>query len=182
MSTRTRNVRSRSGLPRRRALAPLSAAIAVGLAAGTAGLAAASASTQAHVAVSWSSATSAAAGGGISALVKAAKAEGKLNVIALPSSWADYGKEISTFAKKYGIKVISEAPRDSSARRSTRSRPRAAELGAGCRRPRPDRRARQHSLLARYKVATWTDIPKAQKDPRGDGTTTTADTSRSAAI
>ena len=109
MSTRTRSVLSRSGLPRRRALASLSAVTAVALAAGTAGLSTASAST------SWSTATSAAAGGGMSALVAAAKKEGTLNVIALPSNWANYGKEISTFHAKYGIKVNSEAPSDSSA-------------------------------------------------------------------
>ena len=51
----------------------------------------------------------------MAALVKAAKAEGTLNVIALPSNWANYGAEISTFEHMYGIKVNSEAPSDSSA-------------------------------------------------------------------
>ena len=46
----------------------------------------------ASASVNWSNAKSEAAGGGKAALVKAAKAEGKLNVIALPSNWANYGK------------------------------------------------------------------------------------------
>jgi putative spermidine/putrescine transport system substrate-binding protein len=49
------------------------------------------------------------------ALVAAAKAEGTLNVIALPPTWANYAKQISTFSKKYGIKVKSFNPNGSSA-------------------------------------------------------------------
>ena len=46
----------------------------------------------------------------MSALEKAAKAEGTLNVIALPPTWANYGTIISTFEKEYGIKVNSALP------------------------------------------------------------------------
>ena len=63
----------------------------------------------------WSTAKSAAAGGGKKALIKAAKKEGKLNVIALPTNWANYGKELSTFHKMYGIKITSENPSGTSA-------------------------------------------------------------------
>ncbi|HEY5389704.1 MAG TPA: hypothetical protein VIJ83_04040, partial [Solirubrobacteraceae bacterium] len=55
----------------------------------------------------------------MSKLVAAAKAEKTLNVIALPNNWANYGMEISTFQKKYGIKINSEAPSDSSAQEIT---------------------------------------------------------------
>ena len=47
-------------------------------------------------------------------LIAAAKAEGELNVIALPPDWANYGKMIDTFAQKYGIKVNSAQPDGSS--------------------------------------------------------------------
>src|ERR1041385_6930410 len=62
----------------------------------------------------WSTAKSAKAGGGKKALIKAAKKEGKLNVIALPTNWANYGKEISTFHRLYHIKVVSFNPTGSS--------------------------------------------------------------------
>ena len=51
----------------------------------------------------------------MSALVAAAKKEGTLNVIALPADWANYGNIIKDFTAKYGIKVTSIAPTDSSA-------------------------------------------------------------------
>ena len=63
----------------------------------------------------WSNAKSAAAGGGQKALIKAAKKEGTLNVIALPTNWANYGKEMSTFHKMYGIKIVSYNPSGTSA-------------------------------------------------------------------
>jgi putative spermidine/putrescine transport system substrate-binding protein len=104
----------------------------------------------------------------MAALVKAAKAEGTLNVIALPSNWANYGAEMSTFAHMYGIKVNSEAPSDSSAQEiqaikssgGRSSAPDVVDVGqafadAGT------------SLFAPYKVQTWNDIPTAQKDPGG---------------
>ncbi|MDT5208431.1 MAG: putative spermidine/putrescine transport system substrate-binding protein, partial [Mycobacterium sp.] len=50
-----------------------------------------------------SEATSAAAFGGMDALVEAAKKEGELNVIALPPDWANYGAIIKAFSDKYGI-------------------------------------------------------------------------------
>ena len=43
--------------------------------------------------------------GGMDKLVEAAKKEGKLNVIALPPDWANYGKIIEAFEAKYGVKV-----------------------------------------------------------------------------
>jgi putative spermidine/putrescine transport system substrate-binding protein len=47
-----------------------------------------------------STATSLAAVGGMSALVKAAKAEGELNVITLPANWANYGNIMKDFTAK----------------------------------------------------------------------------------
>ena len=62
----------------------------------------------------WATATSAAQAGGMPALVDAAKAEGTLNVIALPPDWANYGAIIDGFQKKYGIKIESANPEGSS--------------------------------------------------------------------
>ena len=50
-----------------------------------------SSSSSGSSSVNWANETSASAGGGMSALVTAAKAEGTLNVIALPPTWANYG-------------------------------------------------------------------------------------------
>jgi len=47
-------------------------------------------------------------------LIKAAKKEGKLNVIALPHDWANYGEIISTFKRKYGLKMDEANPNGSS--------------------------------------------------------------------
>jgi putative spermidine/putrescine transport system substrate-binding protein len=53
-------------------------------------------------------------------LIAAAKAEGQLNVIALPRDWANYGELLDTFASKYGIKVNSDNPDGPARTRSTR--------------------------------------------------------------
>ena len=53
----------------------------------------------------FSKVTSAADGGGMDALVAAAKAEGQLTVIALPHDWCNYGEVIEGFKAKYGLTV-----------------------------------------------------------------------------
>ncbi len=63
----------------------------------------------------WSTVKSAADGGGMEALIAAAKAEGELNVITLPRDWCNYGEAIDTFSQKYGIKVNSLLPDGGSA-------------------------------------------------------------------
>src|SRR5918911_2884894 len=47
-------------------------------------------------------------------LIAAAKKEGQLNVIALPHDWANYGEIISTFKRKYGLKMDEANPNGSS--------------------------------------------------------------------
>ena len=75
---------------------------------------AASASAAGPAASKAKTATSAADLGGMDALVAAAKAEGQINVIALPDDWANYGELKKGFAAKYGIKVNSILPDASS--------------------------------------------------------------------
>ena len=118
----------------------------------------------------WSTAKSAKAGGGKKALIKAAKKEGTLNVIALPSNWANYGTELSTFHKMYGIKIHSENPSGTSAQeiqaiKTSKGRSRAPDVvDVG----RPVRvRWRQPGLFAPYKVVTWKNIPANQKAKNG---------------
>ncbi len=70
--------------------------------------------------VNWSTVTSAKAGGGMAALIKAAKKEGHVNVITIPlSGWANYGAIMKDFTKKYGIKINDQNPNGSSAQEIT---------------------------------------------------------------
>jgi putative spermidine/putrescine transport system substrate-binding protein len=170
MSTRNRGLRARAGVPRAYALTGCAALAVTALAFGGANLS--FAASRAHSSgASWSTATSAAAGGGLSKLIKAAKAEGALNVIALPNNWANYGAEISTFEHRYGITINSEAPSDSSAQEIS-----AIQTSAG-RSSAPDVvdvgqsyavAGASENLFAPYEVATWKDIPAANKDANGD--------------
>lgn len=112
-------------------------------------------------------ATSAADFGGLDALVKAAKKEGKLNAIALPRDWANYGALIDGFEKKYGIKVAVENPDGASqdeinavtSRKGQDRAPDVLDLGNSF-----AISAAEQGLLAPYKVASFADIPGEQKD------------------
>ncbi|MBZ3902368.1 MULTISPECIES: ABC transporter substrate-binding protein [Streptomyces] len=115
-------------------------------------------------------ATSAKDFGGMDALVTAAKKEGKLNAIALPRDWANYGALIDGFQKKYGIKIEVENPDGASqdeinavtSRKGQDRAPDVLDLGSSF-----AISAAQQGLLAPYKVAAFGDIPEGQKDPKG---------------
>jgi putative spermidine/putrescine transport system substrate-binding protein len=115
-------------------------------------------------------AASAADFGGMTALVTAAKKEGKLNAIALPPDWANYGAIISAFEKKYGIKVAVENPDGASqdeitaitSRKGQTRAPDVVDLGNSF-----ALKAAAQGILAPYKVATWDSIPAGQKDATG---------------
>ncbi|HEX4527658.1 MAG TPA: ABC transporter substrate-binding protein [Gaiellaceae bacterium] len=107
---------------------------------------------------------------GLAALVKAAKKEGHLNTIALPPDWANYGELMSTFTKKYGIKITNDNPDGSSAQEnqaivSLKGDPRApdaVDVGvsfaiAGA----------NGGLYAKYFNTNYKTIPRAMKDTRG---------------
>lgn len=116
-----------------------------------------------------SRAESAADVGGTAALIKAAKREGRLNAIALPRQWANYGGLIDGFEKKYGIKVVVNDPDDHSEQeietmkryRGRRSAPDVIDVGDSF----AQSAARRH-LLAPYRVAPFDQIPPEQKDPK----------------
>jgi putative spermidine/putrescine transport system substrate-binding protein len=116
----------------------------------------------------WSNATSAASGGGMSALIKAAKSEGTLNVIALPNDWANYGTIIKDFTAKYGIKVNSIAPSDSSAQEVTQiQQKKGTSLAADVLDIGNSVATASTALFAPYKVAEWADIPGGLKQADG---------------
>ncbi|MCZ0978300.1 extracellular solute-binding protein [Streptomyces diastatochromogenes] len=108
--------------------------------------------------------------GGMDALVKAAKQEGALHVIALPPDWANYGEIIKAFETKYGIKVESENPDAASAdeiaavksRKGQKRAPDVLDLGIAF-----ARSGAEEGLFAPYKVEAWDKIPAAQKDTDG---------------
>ena len=120
--------------------------------------------------VSAASATSAAQFGGMDALVKAAQQEGQLNVITLPSNWANYGTIMAAFTKKYGIKISDENPEGSSqdeinaitTRKGQDRAPDVVDIGSAF-----AVSGAQQGLFAPYKVATFADIPAGQADPNG---------------
>jgi putative spermidine/putrescine transport system substrate-binding protein len=158
-----------------RRAAPLALAATASLTVAACGSSSKSSSTSAaakgSTSTSWADATSASAGGGMAALVKAAKAEGTLNVIALPSDWANYGEQISTFSKKYGIKVVSENP-DGTSQDELNA---VKSLGTQSRAPDVVDVGQAYALagaadgyFAPYKVATWNMIPASNKAPNGD--------------
>src|SRR5256884_1883849 len=119
----------------------------------------------------WATASSISAGGGMNALVAAAKKEGTLNVITLPSNWANYGTIMKDFTAKYGIKINDANPDGSS----------QDELNAVNQLKGQDRapdvldmgtafavKGAQQGILASYKVTSWDSIPADAK--ASDGT------------
>lgn len=114
-------------------------------------------------------ATSVADFGTFADLEAAAKAEGALNVIALPRDWANYGEILDLFAEKYPEITINEASPDVSSAEEIQ----AAETNKGLD-TAPDvfdiglTVALQNTdVFAPYKVQTWDDIPDALKEPTG---------------
>ena len=113
-------------------------------------------------------ATSVADFGGLDGLVAAAKQEGTLNVIALPPDWANYGKMISEFSAKYGIKITSAQPDASSQDeinaanqlKGTSRAPDVFDVGLNI-------ALANTGLFAPYKVQGWNDIPDALKESSG---------------
>ena len=111
--------------------------------------------------------------GGMDALVKAAKAEGELNVITLPRDWANYGEAMDIFSKAFGIKINSDNPEGSSAYeiqtiktvKDPAKQPDVVDIGISV---LPDALGiGRKSLFTPYKVANWNDIPAIWKDETG---------------
>ncbi len=143
-------------------------AAVAGLVLAGAGCAPPAAEPSASSASGAATATSAEVLGGMDALVAAAQEEGKLNVIALPPDWANYGKIIEAFQAKYDIEVDSAQPDAAS----------QDEINAATRLKGTDRAPdvfdlgqsvalANTAMFAPYQVATFDSIDGAFKDPDG---------------
>ncbi|MGA2083678.1 MAG: ABC transporter substrate-binding protein [Holophaga sp.] len=105
-------------------------------------------------------------------LVKAAKAEGELTVIACPHDWVNYGEIFEKFSAKYGIKLNELNPDGSSAEEieaikanknnKGRQAPDVIDVGLSF---GPE--VKKEKLVAPYKVKTWDSIPANVKDAEG---------------
>ena len=129
-------------------------------------------SAPAQAAVNFCNVQNLAQAGGMDALVKAAKAEKELNLIAIPRDWANYGEAIDLFSKAFGIKINSDNPTGSSAQEiqaiktaPASKQPDVVDIGISV---LPDALGiGRKPLFAPYKVATWNDIPSEWKDSTG---------------
>jgi putative spermidine/putrescine transport system substrate-binding protein len=115
------------------------------------------------------SATSLSDFGSLKDLEAAAKAEGALNVIALPHNWANYGAVLDAFTAKYPDIAVNEASPDVSSAEEIQAAktnkgldtaPDVFDLGLTV-------ALQNTSLFAPYQVAAWKDIPKELKESSG---------------
>ena len=103
-------------------------------------------------------------------LVAAAQREGRLTLIAVPSTWANYGAIIAAFEAEYGIPVTVQSPNATSAQeltalrlmRGQRRLPDVIEVG-----PSFARQAVEQGLVQPYKCSVWDQIPADLKHPDG---------------
>ena len=116
---------------------------------------------------------SAAAADPLADLIKAAQAEGELNVIALPHDWCNYGEAIETFKTKYSLKVNELNPDAGSGDEVEAIKANKDNKGPQA----PDvvdvgfafgPQLVEEKLVAPYKVATWDTIPAEVKDADGN--------------
>ena len=111
-------------------------------------------------------------GGNMDALVTAAKAEGALNVIALPHDWCNYGEMIEGFKTKYGLTVNENLPDGGSGDEIEAIKTTQGQTGPAV----PDvidvgiafgASIKADKLVQPYKVATFDSIASDFKDPDG---------------
>src|SRR3954453_15118129 len=106
----------------------------------------------------------------IKELIAQAKKEGKINTIALPPDWANYGEIMSTFQKKYGLSLTNDNPDGSSAQenqaiRSLKGDSRAPDVVDV--NPSFAIAGANEGLYAKYFNSNYKTIPRALKDTRG---------------
>jgi putative spermidine/putrescine transport system substrate-binding protein len=103
-------------------------------------------------------------------MAKEAKKEGRLNTIALPPDWANYGEILSTFQKRYSIPITNDNPDGSSAQenqaiRSLKGDKRAPDVVDVS--PSFAVSGTAEGPYTRYFVSTFSSIPRVMKDTRG---------------
>ena len=123
-----------------------------------------------RVSVNWSKVTSAKAGGGMAALVAAAKAEAEpeRDHVAAATGPTTASRSVG-LPQKYGWRSTVRIPTAPALRRSQALEQTRAAAGAGCDRRRPVASPCQgiQSLVSPYKVATWRQHPGAAKAANG---------------
>jgi putative spermidine/putrescine transport system substrate-binding protein len=103
-------------------------------------------------------------------LTALAKKEGRLNTIALPPDWANYGEIMKTFSKTYGIPITNASPNASSAdenqavksNKGSSKQPDVLDVG-----PPFAIAGKKDKLYAKYRNSQWATIPANMKDPDG---------------
>jgi putative spermidine/putrescine transport system substrate-binding protein len=110
--------------------------------------------------------------GDVAALYEAAQAEGQVNLIALPDSWANYAGILQSFRDKYpGVDNPVANPDASSADELTAVKtlagqpdmPDALDVG-----PSFALQAADEGLWAPFQPSTWDEIPATLRDPDGN--------------
>lgn len=99
-----------------------------------------------------------------------AKKEGKLELIAYPKTWANYGGSFKAFTAKYGIPIHVANPDGSSAQElaalktlmGQSSMPDVVDIGYSF-----TDQAIQQKLIKKYKPSNWDTVPANLKDPDG---------------
>ena len=131
----------------------------------------ASASAGSDMASSSSSASGATCGTTVDEIAAAAKAEGNVNLIALPDSWANYAGILKSFRDTYGLEAPVATPDASSADELTAiktlmgqpSKPDAIDIG-----PSFIGQAMSENLIQPYMTTNWAEIPDNLKDAAGN--------------
>lgn len=103
-------------------------------------------------------------------IAEAAAAEGKVNLIALPDTWANYAGILASFRETYGIDAPVANPDASSADeltaiqtlRGQADMPEAVDIG-----PSFTQQMIDEGYAEQYEPTVWDEIPDALKDPEG---------------
>ncbi len=150
-----------------RTLAALGLVVAVALAGCSSGTSSSSSSSSGS---SGSSNGAIDCGNTIEEIAAKAKEEGKVNLIALPDTWANYAGILASFREKYGIEAPVQNPDASSADeltaietlRGQSGMPEVVDIG-----PAFNAEMRSKGFSELYKPTVWDEIPAALKDPEG---------------
>jgi putative spermidine/putrescine transport system substrate-binding protein len=108
--------------------------------------------------------------GQFATILAQAKKEGRINTMALPPDWANYGEIMSTFQRRYGLRLTNDNPDASSAQenqavRSLKGDSRAPDvLDVG---PSFAIAGANEGLYAKYFNRFFGTVPRAMKDGRG---------------
>ncbi len=110
-------------------------------------------------------------GNSIEEIAAAAQAEGQVNLIALPDTWANYKGILESFRDKYGVEAPVANPNASSADELTAARtlagqpdmPDAFDIG-----PSFIQEALNEGLITSYQTTNWNEIPDNLKGENGE--------------